>query len=166
VTDQLLTPEDRKEQLSLVYVRAVAARAGYLVAVPKPDRDSVDLRIQAGGPRRPALDLQIKATASLQEARGGARPFRLSRKNYDDLRVRTQTPRLLVVFEMPRVEDRWVTLTNEELVLRRCCYWASLQGGDHESTRGESVTVHLPDRNRLTASSLRELMARSAAGDI
>ena len=63
----LLTEPDQKEGLSLVYVKAVATRAGFLTSVPEPDRDSVDLRIQAGGPRRPGLELQLKATVGLGE---------------------------------------------------------------------------------------------------
>ena len=57
MTDGLLTSPDQKEGLSLVYAKALAVRAGYSTSVPQPDRDSVDLRIQAGGAYRPALDL-------------------------------------------------------------------------------------------------------------
>ena len=55
MTATLLSGPDQKEGLSLAYVKALAARAGFSTAVPDPDRDSVDLRIMAGGPRRPAL---------------------------------------------------------------------------------------------------------------
>ena len=121
--DGLLTGPDRMEGLSLVYARALAVRAGYSVSVPQPDRDSVDLRIQAGGAYRPALDLQLKATARIGEARNGAVPFRLSIKNYNDLRVETQTPRLLVVLELPGDEARWMIVTAEELTVRRRACW-------------------------------------------
>ena len=69
--------------MSLAYVKAVAARAGFSTAVPEPDRDSVDLRIMAGGPRRPALDLQLKARTDLAEPQAGFRRIRLSIKNYN-----------------------------------------------------------------------------------
>ena len=81
----------------------------------------------AGGPLRPALDLQVKASAGFAEAQAGFRPFRLSIKNYSELRVETQTPRLLVVLELPQDESQWMTVTTEELVLRRRAYWLSLQ---------------------------------------
>ena len=119
MAETLLTVPDQKERLSLVYVKALAARAGFVTSVPEPDRDSVDLRIQASGPRRPALDLQLKATSSLDEPQAGFVRFRLTAKNYRDLRVETQTPRLLVVFELPKDESRWMTVTGEELALRR-----------------------------------------------
>ena len=73
----------------------------------------------AGGPRRPALTLQLKATADLAEAQGGFRRFRLTIKNDDDLRIETQTPRLLAVLDLPHDEAQWMTVTPEELVPRR-----------------------------------------------
>ena len=123
MTATLLTGPDQKEGLSLAYVKALAARAGFSTSVPEPDRDSVDLRIMAGGPRRPALDLQLKATADLAEPQAGLLRFRLTIRNYNDLRVETQTPRLLVVLELPQDESQWMTVTTEELVLRRRAYW-------------------------------------------
>ncbi len=55
----LLDTAARKEMLSIAYVRAVAAQAGYAVSPgPCPDRDSVDLTVQAGGTMHPSIDLQ------------------------------------------------------------------------------------------------------------
>lgn len=75
MTEMLLTMADQKERLSLVYVNAVAARAGFVTSMPELDRDSVDLHIQAGGPRRPSLDLQLKASAALAQPVDGFVPF-------------------------------------------------------------------------------------------
>lgn len=166
MTGTLLTVPDQKERLSLVYVKALAARAGFGTSEPEPDRDSVDLRIQAVGPRRPALDLQLKATSVLGEPQAGFVPFRLTIKNYNDLRVETQTPRLLVVFELPRDESRWMTVTAEELVLRRRAYWLSLQQGYAEDAAQQTVTVRIPEHNVFDVETLRELMERSRKGEI
>ena len=166
MTGTLLTVPDQKERLSLVYAEALATRAGFLTSVPEPDRDSVDLRIQAGGPRRPALELQLKATVELGEPPAGLLPFRLSIKNYDDLRVTTQTPRLLVVLELPKYESRWMTVTAEELVLRRRAYWLSLQQGHDEVVGQQTVTVHIPEHNVFDVEALRTLMEQSRNGEI
>ena len=166
MTDGLLTGPDQKEGLSLVYTKALAVRAGYLVSVPEPDRDSIDLRIQAGGAHRPALDLQLKATTSIGEPCDGSLSFRLSIKNYDDLRIETQTPRLLVVLELPNDDARWMTVTMEELILRRRAYWLNLQRDHGEITDRETVTVHIPKQNVLDVETLRELMERSRAGEL
>lgn len=55
----LLDAAARKEMLSIAYVRAVAAQAGYAVSPGHcPDRDSVDLTVHAGGTMHPSIDLQ------------------------------------------------------------------------------------------------------------
>ena len=166
MTGTLLTGPDQKEGLSLAYVRALAARAGLSTSVPEPDRDSVDLRIMAHGPRRPALDLQLKATTDLPERRSGFLPFRLSIKNYGDLCVETQTPRLLVRLELPKDESRWMTVTPEELILRRRAYWLSLQQGHQGQTHQQTVTVHVPEANVFDVEALKNLMERSRRGEI
>ena len=166
MTGTLLAGSDQKEGLSLAYVKALATRAGFSTAVPEPDRDSVDVRIMAGGPRRPALDLQLKATAELAEAQDGFRRFRLPIKNYNDLRVETQTPRLLVVLELPQDESQWMTVTAEELVLRRRAYWLSLQRGDDEAVDQKTVTVRIPEHNVFDVEALRTLMEQSRSGEI
>lgn len=165
MTATLLTAADQKEGLSVAYVKALAARAGFSTAVPEPDRDSVDVRIMAGGPRRPALDLQLKATTDLAEAQDGVRRFRLRIKNYNDLRVETQTPRLLVVLDLPPEEAQWMTVTTEELVLRRRAYWMSLQGHE-EVVSQETITVRIPEGNVFDVATLQTLMERSRSGDI
>ena len=163
MTETLLTMADQKERLSLVYVNALAARAGFVTSVPDVDRDSVDLSIRAGAPRYPNLDLQLKATAGLARPVAGFVGFRLGRKNYDDLRVDTQTPRLLVVLELPSDETLWMTVTAEELVLRRRAYWLSLQQA--EETDQQTVTVRIPERNVFDVEGLKALMERSSKGE-
>ena len=98
--------------------------------------------------------------------RDGFLPFRLGIKNYDDLRVATQTPRVLVVLDLPRDESHWMTVTPEQLVLRRCAYWLSLQQGHDEVTGQETVTVRIPERNLFDVETLRMLMERSRRGEI
>lgn len=165
MADTLLTTQDREEALSRVYVRAVAAGAGYAIAECDFDRDGVDLRIHAGGDMRPALDLQLKATISLAESQDGRYRFPLRRRNYDLLRDETQTPRLLVVLDLPKDENQWMTITTEELVLRRRAYWCSLKGYA-ETDNSSSVTVYIPRENVFDVKSLRVLMKRSRQGGI
>ena len=54
--DHLLSERDQEELLSIAYAHAVAAQAGYVTAAYERDRDGVDMRIQAGGEMRPALE--------------------------------------------------------------------------------------------------------------
>ena len=165
MTDMLLTVPDREEALSRVYARAVAAIAGYVTADTDFDRDGVDLRIQSGGAMRPALDLQLKATINLRASPGGHYRFPLNRRNYDLLRMETQTARLLVVLHLPRNEERWVTITAEELVMRRRAYWLNLRNCDATDNQS-SVTVRIPMGNVFDVDNLRALMDQSRRGTI
>ena len=165
MTDSLLTTADQEEALSFVYVRAIAARAGYTTSALSPDRDSVDLQIQAGGPMRPVLDLQLKATVNLKRRDDGHVRFPLKRRNYDLLRMETSVPRLLVVLDLPKDEDRWMTVTADELVLRHRAYWLNLQGREETSNK-VSITVAIPEGNLFNVESLRRLIEQSRGGSI
>ena len=165
MTDQLLTIPDQEEALSRVYAHAVAARAGYDTSTPDLDRDSVDLRIRAGGAMRPALDLQLKATTRLGTPSGGYVRLALKKKNYDDLIAETQTPRLLMVLDLPSEQHDWLTITDDALILRRSAYWLNLTGMT-ETTNTTSVTVTIPIINRFDVAGLQDLMDRSRQGRI
>ena len=165
MSSSLLNEPEREEALSRAYVHAVAARAGYVTAVYEKDLDGIDLRIQAGGAMRPALELQLKATVNFGEPRDGCFHFPLKRRNYDLLRVETQTPRLLVVLDLPKDEREWVTLTEDELVMRRRAYWLNLRGFEETENRS-SVTVRIPGGNLFDVASLHGLMEQSREGKI
>ena len=114
---------------------------------------------------RPALDLQLKATINLGEPSGGYFGFPLKRRNYDLLRIESQTPRLLVVLDLPKDEDRWMTITADELILRRRAYWLNLKGAEEISNK-TTKTVQIPESNVFAVDSLRKLMEDSRQGRI
>ena len=165
MTDTLLTENDIEEALSRVYVQAVAALAGYETEDRSFDRDGVDLAIKAGEPMYPAIDLQLKATINLGETRDGYYHYPLKIRNFELLRIPTQTPRLLVVLDLPRDQTKWLTITADELVLRRSAYWLNLRGQD-ETRNTSSVIVLIPDQNLFNVDNLRMLMEQSRQGKI
>lgn len=127
-----------KEAFSHAYVRAIAHAAGYFVheANRPVDDDGIDLTILSrgtgGAVRSPRLDLQVKGTARLisEGPLEDVFPFDLPVKNYDELRSSEefQVPRILVVVVVPDDAARWVSATEQELVMRHCGYWKSLRG--------------------------------------
>ena len=165
MSDAILASTDREEALSRAYVAVVAASAGYTLAMQDFDRDGVDVQVRAGGEMRPSLDIQLKATAQLAESREGEFRYPLRRRNYDLLREQTLVPRILVVLDLPGDESRWVKISAEELVMRRCAYWADIKDFP-ETTNRESVTVAIKKQNRFDTESLRELMDRARTGAI
>jgi hypothetical protein len=163
--DTLLHDDDVESALSIAYVHAIAAHAGYTCGEPPgPDRDSVDIQIAAGGAMRPKLDLQLKATTLLADA-GDSFSYKLKIKNYNDLRIETQTPRLLVVLDLPRNREEWLRVTVEELIIRRAAYWISLRGRPNVDNSA-SVTIRLPKQNIFDVSALGALMEQSRQGRI
>ena len=163
--DALLTEADQEEALSLAYVRAVAAGAGYSTTQDYPDRSGVDLRINAGGNMQPAIDVQLKATVNLRKAEDGFLRFRLKTSNYKRLRSQTQTPSLLVILDLPVDKEEWISVRAEELVLRRYAYWLNLVGAK-EGYNASSVTVPIPKGNVFNVGILRKLMDQSRKREI
>ena len=146
-----MTLNEQKQQLSVAYVHAVAAHAGYTCQVQVVDEDSVDVLIAATGYvhdravlRSPRLEVQLKATSSL---RLGAKHlvFPLKLKNYEDLRVTSLIPRLLLVLLLPENPAEWIEMSEECMISRRCAYWASLLGmaadGQFQQRLGPSAPV-------------------------
>jgi len=160
--DAILTQQDRQEALSRAYVHAIAAGAGYSLSEPNVDRDSVDITISAGGEMRPRLDLQLKATVNLRRG-DSAFSYPLKIKNYDDLRAPTQTPRILVVLDMPDDQADWMHVSPQELILRKAAYWVSLRRM-RETENKESVTVEIPLSHVFDVSGLVALMEQSRRG--
>lgn len=157
----------RKEQFSVAYVRAVASAAGFAVYTPSVDDDSVDIGIAASGDvgtvRSPKLDMQLKCTS--REIVGAASvAFPLKLKNYDDLRdENVMVPRILVVMIVPDALGDWLAHTEEELLVRHCAYWLSLRGLGASNNEG-NVTVHLPRINVFTVETIGQIMARLQEG--
>ena len=79
----------QKEKFSDAYIQAVVAVAGFGLAKPQPDDDSVDwIIVSKGAPgvdRRPRLEVQLNSTAR-NVVRKTHLHFPLDMKNYDELR--------------------------------------------------------------------------------
>ena len=114
---------------------------------------------------RPALDLQLKATVNLMRRGDRYVRYQLNVHNYKLLRVETQTPRLLVVLDLPKEESCWMTVTAHELVLRHRAYWLSLRGCD-ETQNSKTINVSIPKQNLFNVESLKVLMEKSREGSI
>jgi hypothetical protein len=158
-----MTENEQKQQLSVAYIHAVAARAGYACQATIVDDDSVDMTIAAKGwvhhqsvLRSPRLEVQLKAS-SQDILRDDHVAFPLPVKNYEELRCDTLIPRLLVVFHLPEKAGEWLEQNEDRMITRRCAYWLSLLGSPDTKNK-TNVTVHLPRANCLTVESLRGIM--------
>ena len=154
---------DRKERFSLAYISAVAAHAGYQIAVPPIDKDSVDGISVGDEEGRPRIEFQAKAT-SRNVLRGTHLTFRIPRKNYDDLRSVSLWPLILIVVVLPPEDVDWLAHSEDELRMRRCGYWLSLAGRPATMNR-HTVSVRIPRSQVFDTAQLRELMGRANRGE-
>lgn len=164
----MLSHNDIMEELSLAYVRAVASRAGFAVEEVRRDRDSIDLHIHGrgvvddGALHAPALAVQLKSTARDIPDDCDVLDYDLKVKNYNDLaHPRRMIPCVLVLFLLPEDPARWVTWTEESLVLRRSAYWLSLCGSPVTPNRS-SARVRVPRAQVFDSVSIRDLLGRIA----
>ena len=157
-----MTPNLQMEQRSLVVVRAVAADAGYQVVRPEPDDYSVDGILMARFGRRPRIEFQAKATAR-NMIRGNSLRFPLPVKNYDELRLTSWTPRILVVALMPDETEPWLSQADDELCLHSGVYWISLVNMPAVSNTA-TVTVQIPTANVFDRAQLEAMMSKAEAG--
>lgn len=160
-----------KEELSYAYVHAVASRAGFFVENVRKDLDSIDITISARGKvaddsvlLSPKLDIQLKASAVLEPS-DGIIPFKLPIKNYNDLRGTTMAPRILVVLQLHKEENLWLSGDCNELKLRKCAYWLSLKGAP-EIENETNKTVYIPEANFFGLDSLKVLMTKASKGEV
>ena len=160
-----MSESEQKQQLSVAYVHAVAARAGFACQVINIDDDSIDVQIAAKGIvhrksilRSPRIDVQLKATAQ-PVLKDDHLAFALPIKNYNELREDVLVPRILVVFLLPENDGLWLEQTENEMISRSCAYWSSVLGQPTTTNRA-SVTVHLPRLQQFTVASLRSLMEK------
>lgn len=149
---------ERKRAFGVVYLRALATVAGFGVALPESDFDSIDLKLDSKQGKRRGLDFQVKCTAQLVEE-GTDFGFDLSLKNYEDLRIQTLRPRLLLVVHVPEDVETWIWQNERRMQLRRCGYWQSLRN-QPEKPNTATVTVRIPRSNLLTPANLTDLMMR------
>lgn len=163
----MMTREDRQEALSLAYIKAIAAMCGMTYSIPFRDYgiditlNEVERRDHRFFQSGQSLDIQVKSTAALVEARTTVN-YDLSIKAYDDLRLESPIRRILAVFLMPPDESDWLRLSKTKLELRKCMYWTSLRGQPAVRNRA-SIRVSIPKHHVFTPDSLRGIMERIRA---
>lgn len=161
----MITEEHTKESLCLAYVEAVAAKAGVNLAIRQRDY-GIDgtfrpvqivnrRRIESGFP----LDYQLKSTINFQLL-GDMVKYDLEAKTFNDLVQRHQTtgaiPMVLILLCLPQDPSEWLSMDEQKMELRYCCYWKMVCGT--ETTNTCSVRIEIPRQQRFDPSSLASLL--------
>ena len=162
----MLTANGIKQEVSYIYLHALVTRLGYALERISIDMDSVDATICARGKipgskgsiLSPKIDVQLKATE--QECSGDPIAFRISKKNYEDLRQRSMVPKIIAVLFLPE-EGKWFDWDPEKISLYGKAYWKSLKGMNVRANNS-GVTIYLSQSQRLTDEAIQQWMIAAA----
>lgn len=149
----------------MVYVRAVASKAGCICAIYNHDYGT-DIEIKSvkkiGNKRWPLgtpLVVQIKSSKNYKILSNGIISYKLNADNYNLLiREDTGSPYILVLYCMPKDETEWLSICNESTQLRYCGYWVYL-GGRSESDHSRTVHIEIPQKQIFNVESLISIMS-------
>lgn len=169
----MITIQHRQEQLSRAYVHAVTARAGHIFLPADLDygidgslrqvKDRNGRRFESGY----AIDIQLKATTNWS-ADNGHIVYDLEAKTYNDLIDRFNEQRatqmLLVVLCLPADENEWLNVSQDQLILKNCCYWCKLDG--QPTDNAQTKRVRIPSANILSPDVVAALLDRVARGEV
>jgi hypothetical protein len=166
-----MTPEQQREEISKAYTAAIAAHCGFKLGTWSQDDDCLDVTIGAAGAlgggtlAGPKLDLQLKCSSDQRHVHDEHISWSLKRAHYDRLCHDSHTPMLLVILMLPEDTGAWISYSNEQLIMRRCAYWANLHGRDPIPGDEGSATIHVPKHNLFCPDSLRAMMTKISRGE-
>jgi len=168
----MLTQQEIQQQLSWAYVSAIAARAGVGLSKPQSDfgTDGTFRRIEKhngqyldmGLP----LDFQLKASTNwshkdkelIHDLDADAYRRLVTRK------INGGSPIVLLLFTMPEEEQKWIEQSEDELLVRHCCYWWEVPSDWSDNTSTQRIFI--PRDQQLTPSSLTTLLQLTQAGTL
>lgn len=168
----LLTDDIIKEDLSICYLKAIAACKGIALEETRHDDDSEDVNIKKminlgnGDVYRSEIKFQLKATSSesVYSENDEYVSYELKVKNYNDLCTPSVTPIVLGLLVLPGNQSEWVNCTESELILKGRMYWLSLLNYDKSDNKA-SVTVKIPKENVLNEKTVEDLLITVAKGE-
>jgi hypothetical protein len=157
-----MTEEQIKATISQHFVQLIAGRRGFKCAKPEPDH-GCDLTVtKVAAVKRNdrtryvdsgcSIDLQLKSTCEAQVTRTEHLiKYDLESKTYNDLVFRLNSaaivPLILVVLVLPDDPNQWVTITADELVVRRAAYWYVPPARAAETNNVHSIRIDIPTAN-------------------
>jgi len=169
-SEMLLPDEHRMAQLNEAYVMAVSAVSGATYDPPKQDygidgRISEVRRFPTGEYRSTnwQFNCQLKATTNfvLEE---NYIVYKMKVEAYNRLvSVGGNTSRILIIFCLPKEWENWVTLSEENLILKHCCYWDFFTGSP--SINKESITVRIPRQNIFNPEAVQKIFENIKRGE-
>ena len=170
-----ISEEHIKEGISAGYVKAIAHCAGFNIG--KEDFDygmdgtfsGVKVRMKDGkerlAPDGCKLDFQLKASINVDVEKDIVK-YNLEVKNYNDLvDIEMCTPRILIVYKLPRDKKEWINVTENGTIFKDCAWWCYLSG-QPETDNKEKIVIKIPRRQVFNQEALKELMKKVKKGEL
>jgi hypothetical protein len=166
-------PSDHlKEHLQNAYFSAVVARAGAQYNDPHLREYGIDATVN-GVFYTPegycgsgyTFHCQLKATTTCQRKKETI-VYDMEVDAYNKLaRWRGPTPIILVLFDLPKDEEQWLYVDEEQFLLRRCCYWTRIIGDVSQNEHWQRIIIHRTQQ--FTPEAVKEILQRlDAEGDL
>jgi len=161
----MLTEAHQKEDLGRAYVQAVAAAAGVTVDMNSRNHDyGIDGSFRQIAKFRGKLaengytiDFQLKSTKNLKMDDEFV-TYSLNVDHYNSLASRKKIPRaklaVLIVFRMPEDPKMWIEQSENDMILRHCCYWVQIM--PPLSANRSTVDVRIPRNQLFTPDAIQE----------
>ena len=154
-----------KERLSLSYVSAIVARAGAACRpVPSPEygTDAYIIKINKLPNGKVVetgviIPCQIKSTTKC-EFNDDSVIYDMEVDSYNKLIEWEGIDVLLIVFCLPKNDDEWVSIDENQLVMKNCSYWIHLSGTP--SPNKSSQRIFIPRSQIFTPESVKVLLER------
>lgn len=148
----MITTQHIEEDLSRAYIQAVAAKAGLNLALRDRSHDygidgtfhqvsyrngkreesgfSLDFQLKSSinatiDDQHVSYDLDVKAFNSLVE--------RAERKN--------TSPTILILLVLPKDQEDWIALSEDQLILKKCCYWTTITGATTPNKKSQCIKI-------------------------
>jgi hypothetical protein len=157
----------------MAYVSAIVAKAGYgiqfLHRQYKVDGTIFEVSKVNGKYRNSGYSIQFELKSSIDfEIRDGKVKYDLDAGNYNQLVSLTQdpnvAPQILILFCMPEDSEDWMSVTPEELVLRKCCFYNQFNGA-REVQNMRTKTIEIPISQQFNMDSLDGFFAKLHRGE-
>ncbi|MBU4222609.1 MAG: DUF4365 domain-containing protein [Euryarchaeota archaeon] len=167
-----LPREHSQENLSIAYISAVAAKAGFMCFRPQDYGTDIEVGIveQIGNNRIDTgyrLCIQAKASHNYRISdQDNCIVYDLDVKNYRSLIMENRgIPAILVLYCMPANDDDWLSVYENCTTLKHCGYWISLKGNP-ESNNSSTQSIKIPKEQMFTESTLTSIMEHIKNGEV
>lgn len=154
-----------KEDLSIAYLRAICAKTGVRFNLQDHDEDGSDVDLSKYVTTDTHLrflsniKVQLKSTSSKHFYREEEDTiiYKAKAKCYNDLIENRGVPLYLFLLILPADEDECVSFSIEQLIIKRCMYWAKLESSDEKATH-DFVNIFIDKRNVVSPEKLDEIL--------